>query len=167
MESWVDILVFGLVQLFLLVGLVGLVVPVFPGLLVMWLAGLGYGIAKGFDAVGVVIFILISLLAFAGSLVDNLMMGVGARRGGASWVTILVALTAGILGTIIFPPIGGIIAAPLAVLGLEYLRLRDWKQAWQALRGLATGWGLSFVVRFAIGLLIMGLWWGWVWANLP
>jgi hypothetical protein len=101
----------------------------------------------------------------AGSLADNLMMGAGARQGGASWGTILVALAAGVLGTVFFPPIGGIIAAPLAVLVLEYVRLRDWKKAWQALRGLATGWGLSFIVRFVIGFVMMGLWWLWVWQG--
>jgi uncharacterized protein YqgC (DUF456 family) len=31
----------------MLVGLFGLIVPVFPGLVVMWLAALGYGVASG------------------------------------------------------------------------------------------------------------------------
>jgi hypothetical protein len=30
---------------------------------------------------------------------------------------------------------------------------------------MAAGWGLSFVVRFLIGLLVMGLWWLWVWKG--
>jgi uncharacterized protein YqgC (DUF456 family) len=101
----------------------------------------------------------------AGSFADNLMMAAGGRRGGASWSTILVALVAGVLGTLFFPPLGGIIAAPLAILLLEYLRVRDWEKAWQALRGLAAGWGLSFVVRFGFGILMMGLWWVWVWRG--
>jgi hypothetical protein len=50
-------------------------------------------------------------------------------------------------------------------MGLEYLRLRDWKQAWLALRGMATGWGLSFFIRFGLGIILMGLWWIWVWKG--
>ena len=165
MESGIDKLLFGLVQLFMLIGLFGLIVPIFPGLVVIWLAALGYGVAKGFSTLGFVVIVVISLLMVAGSLADNLMMGVGARQGGASWRTILVALAAGVLGTLLFPPIGGIIAAPLAILALEYARLRDWGKAWQALRGLATGWGLSFIVRFVIGFVMMGLWWVWVWQG--
>ena len=165
MDSGIDKLIFGLVQLFMLVGLFGLIVPIFPGLVVIWLAALGYGVAQGFGTLGWVVFGVISLLMVAGSLADNLLMGAGARQGGASWGTILVALAAGVLGTVFFPPIGGIIAAPLAVLVLEYVRLRDWKKAWQALRGLATGWGLSFIVRFVIGFVMMGLWWLWVWQG--
>jgi uncharacterized protein YqgC (DUF456 family) len=76
-----------------------------------------------------------------------------------------VAVIAGVGGTILLPPFGGLVAAPLAVLLLEYYRLRDLKQAAAALRGLAAGWGLSFIARFGIGLMIMILWWFWVWAG--
>ena len=153
------------VQFFMLIGLIGLVVPIFPGLLIMWLAALGYGIAAGFETLGIVIFVIISLLALVGSLADNLFMGAGARKGGASWLSIFVALSVGILGTIIFPPIGGLIAAPIAVLLLEYYRLRDWTLARQAVFGMAKGWGLSLAARVVIGFLIMGLWWLWVWKG--
>ncbi|MDI6693401.1 MAG: DUF456 domain-containing protein [Anaerolineales bacterium] len=154
-----------LIQFLMLVGLLGLILPIFPGLLVMWLTALAYGVVYGFSSVGTAIFVVISVLALAGSLVDNVLMGAGARQGGASWSTILVAMVAGVVGTLIFPPIGGLITAPGAVLLLEYSRLRDWNKAWQALRGMATGWGLSFVARFAIGLVIMALWWLWVWKG--
>jgi len=163
MPAWLDISIFGLVQFFMLIGLLGLVVPIFPGLVVMWLAALGYGLAKGFDTLGIVIFILITLFMVGGSVADNLLMGAGAHQGGASWWTIIVALIAGIAGTILFPPFGGIIAAPVSVLLLEYLRLRDWQKAWLAFRGLVAGFGLSYFVRLFIGVALMVLWWIWVW----
>lgn len=166
LAEWLEWIVLGLVQLFMLVGLIGLLVPVFPGLLVIWLAALGYGIAfNAFSTLGIVLFVVISLLGIIGSLADNLMMGLGARKGGASWPTILVALAAGVLGTLLFPPIGGIIAAPLAILMLEYTRLRDWNKAWKALTGLTAGWGLSLVARLGLGFLMMALWWLWVWKG--
>jgi len=162
MDDILSISVFGIVQLFMLIGLFGLLIPIFPGLLIMWIASLGYGIASGFTTTGVIIFVIISVIAILGTLVDNLMMGAGARKGGASWLTILIALLAGVIGTLLFPPIGGIIAIPLAILLLEYIRIRDIKQAWLALRGLATGWGLSYFVRLLIGVIILILWWVWV-----
>jgi hypothetical protein len=165
MEDFLTISVFGIVQFFMLIGLFGSLIPIFPGLAIMWFSALGYGIANGFSTVGIIVFIILTILAVVGTLIDNLMMGAGARQGGASWLTILVALTAGVLGTFLYPPIGGIIAAPLAVLLLEYIRLRDINQAWLALRGLATGWGLSYIVRFIIGIIMMVLWWIWVWQG--
>jgi uncharacterized protein YqgC (DUF456 family) len=165
LPDWLNISIFGLTQVFMLVGLFGLIIPVFPGIVIMWLAALGYGIASGFSTAGIVIFVILTLLMIGGTLVDNFLMGMGARKGGASWLTIGVALAAGVVGTIIFPPFGGIIAAPAAVLLLEFNRVRDWQKAWEALRGLAKGWGLSFVVRFAIGAVMMVIWWVWAWLG--
>jgi len=128
---------------------------------VMWLAALGYGIVTRFETVGIIVFIILTILMLVGSTVDNLIIGAGARKGGAAWLSIGVALAAGVIFTLIFPPIGGIIAAPLAVLLLEYYRLRDWQKAWQALKGLATGWGLAYFVRLGIGIVMMVLWWLW------
>lgn len=92
-------------------------------------------------------------------------MGAGARKGGASWLTILIALLSGLLGTILFPPFGGLIAAPLAIFGLEYLRQREWRKAGKAVGGLAIGWGMTLLVRFGIGVLMMICWWVWVWLS--
>lgn len=165
MENALNTSLFALVQIIMLVGLFGLIVPIFPGLVVMWLAALGYGVASGFSTLGIVLFVIISILMVVGSLADNVLMGAGARKGGASWTTIGAALVAGVIGTLLLPPFGGLIAAPAAVVLLEYSRLRDWPKAMQALRGLATGWGLSFVVRFIIGVFIQVLWWLWVWQG--
>jgi uncharacterized protein YqgC (DUF456 family) len=165
MDRWIDISIIALTQIIMLVGLIGLFVPVFPGLFIIWLAAFGYGVIEGFGTVGIVIMILITIIGIAGSMADNVLMGAGARHGGASWLTIGVALTAGILGTIFFPPFGGIIAAPLAIVLLEFIRLGDIKKAWRALQGLATGWGISFLARFGFGIAMIALWWIWVWQG--
>jgi len=165
MPEWLHVSIFALTQFIMLVGLFGLIVPVFPGTVVIWLAALGYGVVTGFHTLGIILFVIITILMLVGTLVDNLFMGAGARKGGASWTTILVALMAGVLGTLLFPPIGGLIAAPLAILLLEYTRTHDMQKSWQALRGLATGFGLSVIVRFGIGVLMMILWWIWVWQG--
>jgi uncharacterized protein YqgC (DUF456 family) len=145
----------------MLVGLLGLIIPIFPGILVIWLSALGYGVVTGFDTLGIVLFVLITLAMLVGVTIDNVLMGAGARQGGASWASIIVGMVAGVVGTLVFPPVGGFIAAPAAILLLEYSRKRDWEQAWRATRGLALGWGLSFLVRFGIGLGMIGLWLVW------
>ena len=165
MPDWLSTSIFVIIQLIMLVGLFGLIVPLFPGIVVMWLAALGYGVATGFRWLGIILFIIITILMLAGTLVDNFFMGAGARKGGASWVAIGVALVGGVVGTILYPPVGGLIAAPLSVLLLELLRTRNIKKAWQAFLGLAAGWGLSFFVRFGIGVAIMVIWWLWVWQG--
>jgi hypothetical protein len=149
----------------MLVGLALLIIPIFPGITVIWVAAVLYGIVTGFDTLGIVILVLITVGMIIGVTVDNVLMGAGARQGGASWLTIGVALIAGIAGTILFPPIGGLIAIPLAIFLLELLRNREWRSAWRATRGVALGWGLSFLVRFGIGLVMISAWLIWALAK--
>ena len=163
--DWLRISIFGLTQLIMLIGLFGLFVPIFPGIMIIWLASLGYGIVTGFNAWAIFFFVLITLLMIAGTIVDNLLMGAGARKGGAAWASVIVSLVAGIIFTLIFPPFGGLIAAPLAVFLLELYRLRDWRKAWQATFGLAAGWGASFFARLLIGCLMLLLAIVWVWQG--
>ncbi len=157
-----NLLILLLVQAGIVVGLVGLLIPAFPGLLIIWASVLVYGLVSGFGWLGGALFVLISLIGIGASLADNVMMAGGARTGGASWGSILVAMAAGIVGTLILPPFGGLLFAPLAVLLLEYYRRRDWPQAREAVIGMAKGYGLAFFIRLLGGFVMMLLWWTWV-----
>lgn len=161
MPAWLSASIFWVSLVIMLVGLFGLIIPIFPGIVVIWLTALGYGVVTGFTTLGWVLFAVITVLLFVGVTIDNVLMGARAHKEGAAWSSLLLGMLAGILGTIFFPPIGGLIAAPLVVLLLEYLRQHDINKALRTLRGLAIGWGMSFVARFFIGLVMIGLWLVW------
>ena len=161
MPLWLSDAIFIITLIIMLVGLFGLIVPIFPGIAVIWLATLGYGVVTGFTTLGWVAFGVLTLLMITGATIDNVLMGAGAHKEGAAWYSIGLGMLAGIVGTIAFPPFGGLIAAPLVVWVLEYLRQRDVHKALATLRGLAIGWGASFVVRFLIGLAMIGIWLVW------
>lgn len=165
MPEWLVTTLTVFIGLVILTGLFGLLIPGFPGIVIIWIATLGYGILVGFDTLGIVLFIVITLLMIAGVTVDNVLMGAGARMGGAAWRTVIIAVVAGVAGTLIFPPFGGLAAAPLAIFLVEYWRVRDGRQAWRATLGLAAGFGASFFVRFLIGALMFTLWLVWVWQG--
>ena len=161
MPFWLSTTIFGITLVIMLVGLFGLIVPIFPGITIIWLAALGYGVATGFTTLGWVLFAVITILFITGAVIDNVLMNAKAHKAGASWSTLFLGVLAGILGTIFFPPFGGLIAAPLVVFLLEYLRQRDYKKALASLRGMAIGWGAAFVVRFLIGAAMIGTWMVW------
>jgi hypothetical protein len=161
MPFWLSTTIFGITLVIMLVGLFGLIVPIFPGIMVIWLAALGYGVATGFTTLGWWLFAVITILFISGATIDNVLMNAKARKAGAAWSTLFLGVLAGILGTIFFPPFGGLIAAPLVVFLLEYLRQRDFKKALASLRGMAIGWGSAFVVRFLIGAAMIGIWMVW------
>jgi uncharacterized protein YqgC (DUF456 family) len=155
----------GIVLVAQLVGLLGLIVPVFPGLVVIWLADLGYGLVAGFGLSGWICFAIITLLMLAGSLADNVLMGAKARVGGASWWTLAAGWVAGVAGCLLLPPLGGIPASLLAVFIVEWIRRKDWRSALELTRGTAIGCGWAFVLRVALGLGMLLAWGAWVWIH--
>ena len=161
MPIWLDTTIHILTVLTMLVGLFGLIVPIFPGNVVMWLAALVYGLIFGFGKLGGIMFAIITLLMIVAALADNVLMGTKAREKGADWGSIILALIAGVVGTMLFPPIGGLIAAPLVLYLAELQRRRDAEEAQAVVKALLTGWGLAFIVRFGLGVVMFALWGIW------
>jgi uncharacterized protein YqgC (DUF456 family) len=165
LPTWIETIVFGLTVLTMLVGLFGLIVPIFPGNVIIWLAALIYGLVFGFGTLGGVIFGFMTGMMIAAVLVDNVLMGVKSRENGAAWTSIFLAIIAGVVGTVVFPPIGGFIASPLTLFLAEFGRHRDRDRAIQTTKGLLWGWGMSFLVRFGIGVVMVVLWGIWAFAR--
>ncbi|MFL7812617.1 MAG: DUF456 family protein [Anaerolineales bacterium] len=162
MPNWLNLSLNILIYMIMAVGLIGMIIPIYPGVVIIWAAALIQGVVTGFATQEIWVLVVITILMIAGTLVDNVLMGGKARQAGASWTSIAGALLAGLAGTFAFPPLGGIIAAPTLLFLLEYARLRDSQAAWGVTKGLLTGWGLSFVARFLIGLamIIVFVLWG-------
>jgi uncharacterized protein YqgC (DUF456 family) len=99
------------------------------------------------------------------TLADNIMMGAKAREKGASWVSIRLALGTAIVGTLVFPPIGGLIGAPVVLYFAEYNRVKDRDKAIDTVKALALGWGWAFVIRFGIGVVMIMLWGVWAYTS--
>jgi len=163
MPEWLQISIEVISLAFMLIGLLGLIVPIFPGLVVIWLSCLGYGIATGFDTLGWVMFIIITILMIVGSIIDNILMGTKAHKNGASWLSVIAALVFGIAGTFVLPVVGSIIAALLALFIAEWIRRKNHRDAWKAALGMMVGYGMAFAIRFVMGLVMIGLWMIWAW----
>lgn len=167
LEFTAQILLETLTLFVLLVGLFGLIVPVFPGLTIMWLAALVYaliqnarGLMTGWDWF---LLALITILMVAGNIVDNVIIAYKMRDKYIPWSSILIAFAAGILVSLFLTPIVGLLAAPLALLAVEYIRLRDHRKAIDSTKTYVIGAGWAFAARFAIGMAMIGLWMLWAW----
>ena len=146
----------------LLFGLVGLVVPVFPGLTVMWLATLVYaliqnsaGLMTGWDWF---LFGVITVLMITGNIVDNLIIAYKMRDKYIPWSSIIWAFAVGIVASLFFTPLIGLIAAPLGLFLAELRRLKERDAAIESTKAYMIGWGWAFGARLLIGLVMTGLW---------
>jgi len=169
------------VALFLmLVGLVGVILPVIPGLVLIWVGSLIFAVVEGFSSVGPGGFALLTFLAIIGISADIWMAQLGAKLGGATFRSQLIGLGGGILGAVLIPLLGGLIetllgpilggvlgtvlaalgaaiGSVIGVLAAEYQRLGEWRRASRAGCGWLAGWLASTIFQVVIGGLMIAL----------
>jgi len=164
-EFWSLVFLQGITLAVLLIGWAGLLVPVFPGLVVMWLATLVYALLQSSAGrmawIDWTLFGLISLLMFAGSIVDNIIIARRLRGQQVPWRSIAFAFLAGLLGSVFFTPLVGIAASPLALYAAESARLHDRDLGFQSARAYMVAWGWAFIAVFSIGAMMILLWLLW------
>ena len=152
---------------FMLVGLVGMLIPIFPGIAVIWLSALIYAIIEAYAGkMGVwdwLLFGLITILMVAGSFVDNIIIARKLRETGTPWSSIGIGYAAGLVSSLFLTPFAALLITPLALYAAEYWRLRDTRQAFDSAKGWLIGFGWTFLALVAIGVVMIGLWLVWAW----
>jgi len=115
-----------LVALALLVaGVVGSLVPLVPGP-ALSLAGVGvYWWASGYTEPGTLLLVVLVALGVLGLAVDFLGGLLGARGGGASWRTALLAGLAGVALLLVTGPVGMLLGVGGTVFLAQFRRERD------------------------------------------
>ena len=166
-QLFLQVILNGLTLFALIFGLLGLIVPVFPGLVVMWLGTMVYAVIQ--NAAGNmtgwkwVIFGIITVLMITGSIADNLIIARKMRDKYVPWSSILWAFAAGIVASLFFTPLIGLVAAPVGLFLAESSRLKDRDAAVESTKAYMIGWGWAFGARFMIGLVMIAFWMLWAW----
>lgn len=151
-----------LVAIAMAVGLIGTVVPVLPGLLLIWAAALVFGLFAGFGTVGVVAMALLTMLLAVGMAMSYVLPKRAGERGGAATSSLRLGMVGAIVGFFVIPVLGLPIGGALGVLVGEYSRLGQWPAAWAATRKVLAGFGLAVLAEFTTGVVMVATWVGWV-----
>lgn len=109
------------------------------------------------------LFAFITLLMLGGNVLDNVIIAAKMRERYIPWSSILLAFAAGIVVSIFFTPLIGLIAAPLGLFLAELGRLKDRDEALRSTKAYMIGWGWAFGARFLIGITMIGSWMLWAW----
>ena len=151
----------------MLVGLVGLVIPIFPGVEIIWLAALIYGVIEYFAGqVGPwawLIFGMITILMIMDVFVENLIVTKKLRETGTPWMSIGLSYAVGLISSLFLTPIAALFITPLALYSAEYWRLKDARQAFTSLKGWLVGSGWTLLAEIGLGVAMIGLWLVWAW----
>jgi len=143
--------------LLLLPGMVGIIIPVLPGIPYMLAIALIFGAASGFKTLGALEIIILTGLAVLSVAIDYLSGTVGAKYGGAKKMSLLLGFIGLIVGLFVLPPFGGVIGLFAGIFLGEILGHRGGKKAVRAATAGVLGAVLGVAINFLLGLVFIGL----------
>jgi uncharacterized protein len=146
-------------------GLAGTVVPLVPGLILIWAAALGYGFLVGFGTAGLIGMTLITALLVVGTTAKYVLARRGAGATGAPRSTITAAALLGLVGFFVVPVVGFPLGAAIGIFIAERHRLGDSSAAWASTKRVLAGFGRGALVEMGAGVCMIVCWAGWVWLR--
>jgi uncharacterized protein len=141
------------------VGIVGIVLPVLPGL-VLVLAGIAVWAVPRGDAVAWTVLGVAVAIVVVGSVVKYLVPGKRLRESGVPTTTIAAGAVLGVVGFFVIPVVGLFLGFVLGVYLVELSRLGGHERAWPSTRQALAAVGWSIVIELATGLLAAAVWVG-------
>jgi len=145
------------VGLIMLVGLVGIVVPLLPGLLLVWAAVLVWAI-EAQSATGWVVLGIATMLALTGTLLQYLLPGRRMARAGVTTSTTVAGLVLGIVGFFVIPVVGAFLGFALGIYLTERIKLGTHAAAWPSTKHALKAVALSMGIELLTGLAIATTW---------
>jgi len=148
-----------LVGLAILVGLLGVIVPALPGLLLVWGAVLVWALVERTALAWVVLAVATALVA-TGEVVKYLIPSRRMRAAGVPATSLAAGGVLAIVGFFVIPVVGGLIGFVLGVYLAERLRLPGHAEAWPSTLHALKAAGLSMLIELGAWLLVAGTWLG-------
>lgn len=139
--------------LLMLVGLLGIVFPVLPGLLLVVLGVLLFALDAGSTGGWVLLAVTVAIY-LAGVVLQWAVPGQRMKRAGVRTSTLLVGLVGAVVGMFVIPIVGLFVGFPVGILLASLARTRDLREAWRAtghaLRAVGTNMLIELGTAFTI-----------------
>jgi uncharacterized protein YqgC (DUF456 family) len=139
-------------------GVVGVVIPVLPGLLLSWLGVLFWAIAGSAPAgVRWSVLALATLVAVLGAAVKYLVPGKRLKSAGVPNTALFAGGVLGLVGFFVVPVVGLILGFVLGVYLVERMRVGG-ADAWASTKHALGAAGLAMLIEFTAALGIAVVW---------
>jgi uncharacterized protein YqgC (DUF456 family) len=146
-----------LVALVIAVGLIGIVVPLLPGILLVYAAILVWALVEH-NVTSWVTLAVVTVLIGATTLTKYMWPMKRMRAADVGTLTLLAGAVLGIVGFFVIPVVGLVIGFVLGVYLAELANRRDQRIAWASTKHALKGVALSVGVELAGGLLATTAW---------
>ncbi|MCB1255258.1 MAG: DUF456 domain-containing protein [Austwickia sp.] len=146
----------------ILFGLIGIVVPVLPGLIVVLASVLLWAVVAH-DPVAYVVLAAAVVIAALGWTLQYLLPGRRLKEAGVPTRTVIVGGIGAVIGLFLIPGLGLLVGFVAGVLLAELARQRTLQAAWPSVKQALAAAALSFGIELAAGALIatafaIGVW---------
>ncbi len=146
-----------LIGLVMAIGLVGVVVPVIPGLLLVAAAGLGWAILADGAGPWIVFGVMAAVLA-VGTVAKYVLPSRTLRQAGALASTLVLGAVGGIVGFFVIPVIGLLVGAVAGIYLGEARRLSDSRAAGRSTLATLKAIGIGPLIELLAGVLAVAIW---------
>lgn len=139
----------------IVIGVIGLVLPLLPGIALIYVGIFTVAWADDFTRIGPLMLVGMLLLTLAATAIDHVAGIFGARKGGASGWGVLGAALGAVVG--LFFGLPGVILGPaVGALLFEYLRNPDAKRALKAGAASLLGFVLGVLAKAVAAFFLIG-----------
>jgi uncharacterized protein len=146
-----------LVALAIAVGLIGILLPLLPGILLVYGAILVWAVVEH-NVTAWVTLAVVTVLIGVTTLIKYMWPAQRMRAADVGTRTLLVGAVLGIVGFFVIPVVGLVIGFVLGVYLAELANRRDQRLAWTSTKHALKGVALSVGVELAGALLATGAW---------
>lgn len=140
------------------VGLVGVVLPVLPGLVLVWGAGLWWTIADGKGVGHWIVLALMTALFVIGALTKYVLPARATAGRGVPWPSLAIGVVCAIVGFFVVPVVGLLIGGVFGIYVAELVRLGDYRTAAGTTWAAIVAFGVGMLVELVAGVLMAGVW---------
>ena len=147
-----------LLGLCMVAGLIGVVVPVLPGLFLMWATGIAWAWLDGGGVERWTVAALLTVLLVVGTALKYVLPARSAAGAGAPRSTLVLGALGALVGFFALPFLGFVIGGVGVIFLVELARLGSVPGAWQSTRAVLVGIGIGMVVELGAAVLMMSVW---------
>lgn len=143
----------------MVIGVLGVIIPMVPGLVLCWAAVAVWAIFGDVDSAGRwVVLAVATMVAALGIVVKYAWPGRNLKRSGVPSLSLLAGGALGLVGFFVVPIVGLVIGFVLGVFLAERIRLGDFGKAWPSTKHALKAAGLAMLIELATALAIAAIW---------
>lgn len=144
--------------LIIVIGVIGTIVPMLPGLIVCWAGVLLWAVLGGAGWGAWVVFGVVTVVWLAGVVGKYMWPGRRLKQNGIPNLSLFLGGVAGIAGFFLIPVVGLIAGFVLGVWLAELLRLQDGKASWASTKHALKAAGASMLIELGAAMTILAVW---------